>query len=92
MVQSETIRLNGDRLKSAYMPSLTSYERDLNAVGEKAVHDLESKPIPALNEQAKVSANAVVGLQSADEAYFSANLKASVAKKMFENAESKLKV
>ena len=73
------------------MPTLTNYERELEASAEKAKRDVETRPIKAIKSAATIQAEAIVGLQAADEALFTARRKAEAAINAEQGASKRIK-
>ena len=89
-LQAQATRANANRLKLSYLPTLTSYEREVVATAAKAKHDVAVKPIKAIKNAATVKAEAMVGLQSAGAALLNARRKAEVAIKAEQGASRRV--
>lgn len=91
ILQEQATKENANRLKLSYMPTLTNYERELEASAEKSKRDVETRPMKAIKSAATIQAEAIVGLQAADEALFTARRKAEAAINAEQGASKRIK-
>ena len=91
ILQEQATKENANRLKLSYMPTLTNYERELEASAEKSKRDVETRPMKAIKSAATIQAEAIVGLQAADEALFTARRKAEAAINAEQGASKRVK-